>query len=409
MQRQEQEDYYAILGVSKEASLEDIKRSYRKLALQWHPDKCEPAKRFEAEAKFKKIAEAYATLSDPSKRKTYDLSFQRLSAKHHKPSSTFTSNRYQGAKFDHNFHYFSYYQRPVQEECLSASQKENLKIVGKNFALWFSLHVFYLTIYQRYLSLVADTNLDKQIYGMVSATFTNQTWDSYQKPGSLWNSTVHESFSPACEAMTLFDLNQASLPDQLGKCHQRIFFEWAKVLSSSKETLTSVKHYLLDDRKQMTPFAMLASMFLYYSARRIYNIYKQNQPLWKDSLSPLQKADRIVIALLVGGLMLTGLDALTNCFGLVVMLAEQFGVIPKTCARACNNHFFQQRFYNNTEQFFKFDHEEPAQPQVFAWFLTALVNLLIPPAVLLFAKFKGIAHFEREPLYGTEETFRPQH
>ena len=65
------EDYYKILGVEKSASVEDIKKSYRKLALKWHPDK-NPNNKL-AEENFKKISEAYAVLSDTEKRKNYDM------------------------------------------------------------------------------------------------------------------------------------------------------------------------------------------------------------------------------------------------------------------------------------------------------------------------------------------------
>ncbi len=66
------QDYYQTLGVSRTASDDEIKRTYRKLAKEWHPDKHPPAKRAEVEARFKAIAEAYDVLSDPEKRKRYD-------------------------------------------------------------------------------------------------------------------------------------------------------------------------------------------------------------------------------------------------------------------------------------------------------------------------------------------------
>lgn len=63
-------DYYEILGVSKNASEEDIKKSYRKLAIKYHPDKNPDDK--QAEEKFKEAAEAYEVLSNPEKRQRYN-------------------------------------------------------------------------------------------------------------------------------------------------------------------------------------------------------------------------------------------------------------------------------------------------------------------------------------------------
>ena len=64
------EDYYQVLGVKKDASKEEIKKAYRKLAMKYHPDHTKGDKA--AEEKFKKISEAYAVLSDEKKRKEYD-------------------------------------------------------------------------------------------------------------------------------------------------------------------------------------------------------------------------------------------------------------------------------------------------------------------------------------------------
>lgn len=63
-------DYYDILGVSRDASIAEIKRGYRKAAVRWHPDRNPDDA--QAEDRFKEAAEAYATLSDADKRAHYD-------------------------------------------------------------------------------------------------------------------------------------------------------------------------------------------------------------------------------------------------------------------------------------------------------------------------------------------------
>src|SRR3989338_7703569 len=64
-------DYYEILGLKKDATEEQIKKAYRKLAMKYHPDRNHNNK--SAEEKFKGINEAYAVLSDKDKRKQYDM------------------------------------------------------------------------------------------------------------------------------------------------------------------------------------------------------------------------------------------------------------------------------------------------------------------------------------------------
>ena len=65
-------DYYQILGVSRNAPDEEIKKAYRRLAVKYHPDR-NPDKKEWATEKFKEINEAYEVLGDPQKRRQYDL------------------------------------------------------------------------------------------------------------------------------------------------------------------------------------------------------------------------------------------------------------------------------------------------------------------------------------------------
>jgi curved DNA-binding protein CbpA len=67
-----EKDYYGILGVRPEAGEEEIRRAFRRLALEWHPDRRPGDPR--AAERFKEISEAYAVLMDPAKRREYDLS-----------------------------------------------------------------------------------------------------------------------------------------------------------------------------------------------------------------------------------------------------------------------------------------------------------------------------------------------
>jgi molecular chaperone DnaJ len=67
----EKRDFYEVLGIAREASAEEIKKAYRRLAMQWHPDR-NPDQKHESEEKFKEAAEAYSILSDPQKRAAYD-------------------------------------------------------------------------------------------------------------------------------------------------------------------------------------------------------------------------------------------------------------------------------------------------------------------------------------------------
>lgn len=99
----EYKDYYEILGVDKKATAEDVKKAYRKLALQYHPDKNPGDKA--AEDRFKQVSEAYEVLGDAAKRKQYD----RLGAnwKQYQQQSGSKAGAHRGAPdgfgFDGNF------------------------------------------------------------------------------------------------------------------------------------------------------------------------------------------------------------------------------------------------------------------------------------------------------------------
>ncbi|WP_294208807.1 J domain-containing protein [uncultured Chryseobacterium sp.] len=93
-------DYYYFLGVSQDASEEDIKKAYRKLSLKYHPDKNENDEFFAG--RFREIQEAYELLSDKAKRRTYDenLESQQKSFRYNVPPSikTFTANKIHAKK-----------------------------------------------------------------------------------------------------------------------------------------------------------------------------------------------------------------------------------------------------------------------------------------------------------------------
>src|SRR5919108_1174820 len=71
MSKANQRDFYEVLGVSRTATLEEVKSAYRKAALKWHPDR-NPENKTEAEEKFRECTEAYSVLSDPQKKQVYD-------------------------------------------------------------------------------------------------------------------------------------------------------------------------------------------------------------------------------------------------------------------------------------------------------------------------------------------------
>src|SRR5207237_6976909 len=94
-------DYYKILGVARDASADDIKKAYRKLARKYHPD---VSKEKNAEESFKEVSEAYETLRDPEKRAAFDQLGSHAAGQEFRPppdwSQHFAPNFGTGSPFD---------------------------------------------------------------------------------------------------------------------------------------------------------------------------------------------------------------------------------------------------------------------------------------------------------------------
>ncbi len=95
-------DYYEILGVSKDASKEEIRKAYRQLVRKWHPDKHKDDARKDAENKFKEIQEAYEVLSNPKKKAMYDK-FGYVGDQSYQPSGSGRTTGGTGGFFDDVF------------------------------------------------------------------------------------------------------------------------------------------------------------------------------------------------------------------------------------------------------------------------------------------------------------------
>jgi DnaJ homolog subfamily B member 4 len=93
-------DYYALLGVGRDADDDELKRAYRKAAMKWHPDK-NPDNKIAAEKKFKEISEAYQILSDPKRKEIYDRYGEEgiKSGMSEVPQDTGPSSGFQQAQF----------------------------------------------------------------------------------------------------------------------------------------------------------------------------------------------------------------------------------------------------------------------------------------------------------------------
>ena len=120
------DNYYDILGVSRTATADEIKKAYRTLAFKYHPDRNQG--NAEAEEKFKKISAAYDVLGDETKRRNYDLGYS---------TDSYSSNTYQnGQQYQRQYQYT--YQNPFGDDNFwewfgGARQNQNQQTQNSNY------------------------------------------------------------------------------------------------------------------------------------------------------------------------------------------------------------------------------------------------------------------------------------
>lgn len=127
-------NYYTILGISKTASQEEIKKAYRILAFKYHPD---TNPRLVASDQIKLINEAYAILGDVKKRRNYDLNFNYLNSSTHQSTTSVKNNKYYNRKG--NSHNYRPNSRPRKKE---SHRKEFKKLEQFMFLVLLSLGIW---------------------------------------------------------------------------------------------------------------------------------------------------------------------------------------------------------------------------------------------------------------------------
>jgi len=177
-------DYYYFLGISPDASEEDIKKAYRKLSLKYHPDKNENDDFFAG--RFREIQEAYEILSDPGKRRTYDQNLEnhQKSFRYNIPPSikTFTANKIHAKK---------------GEEIIINWQTNNadvVKILPFGLEKPFGERIFKITEFKdgKFQLLLHATNSLLHKTAVQGITIT----EVFDNDGSQFKNSVEEIFKP---------------------------------------------------------------------------------------------------------------------------------------------------------------------------------------------------------------------
>ncbi|KXH84731.1 J domain-containing protein [Chryseobacterium kwangjuense] len=177
-------DYYYFLGISQDASEEDIKKAYRKLSLKYHPDKNDNDDFFAG--RFREIQEAYEILSDSGRRRTYDQNLEnhQKSFRYHVPPSikTFTANKIHAKK---------------GEEIIINWQTSNadvVKILPFGLEKPFGERIFKITEFKdgKFQLLLHATNSLLHKTAVQGITIT----EVFESDGSQFKNSVEEMFKP---------------------------------------------------------------------------------------------------------------------------------------------------------------------------------------------------------------------
>ncbi len=143
------QDYYAILGLEKSATSDDIKKAYRKLAMQYHPDVNKTAG---AEAKMKEINIAYETLSDPQKKQSYDLYGTNTQSTQSAYQSGYTQQGY-GDMDDFLRAFFQQQQTYYQQQSSQRQRQQQQQPQRTSLFVRFFQYLLFLSILQFIFSL----------------------------------------------------------------------------------------------------------------------------------------------------------------------------------------------------------------------------------------------------------------
>ncbi|MES2217907.1 MAG: DnaJ domain-containing protein [Pseudomonadota bacterium] len=381
-------DFYQELGLSNSANNNDIKRAYRRLALEWHPDK-NINNKVEAEARFKIISEAYEVLSDTAKRAYYD--------------------RYRGtAGITDNTNDLNNFDSSVKQALISLS------------LYLFMLEVFYYifkTIESTYSSSVSNPELARKVYDEVLDSFQtfNITSDEIKELGAKNISSFQKNYSTMCNMMVAsinpYNYMHTSLDLDFSSCNS---FHKIDINLINQSGDLSLKRSILAAGESPNLAACFALGLTYVGARSFF-IFKNREDFWSSDMDYRQKMDRIVLMLIAGGLVLSGVDALTNCFGIMNMLAEDTGVIAANCVRACNDGYYKNGVLmniNGKQEIFSLQQKPEIQADAYLGYknlAAGMVNTLAVPVTILIAKFSAIYSNKRPAAEPREENGRGHH